>query len=181
MGLFASDARSPHLSAEQLKASRASYPAVPAVCVVTGGTGFVGARLVEMLVERGAKTVRVLDVVPPGPLCWKDPRIEYTVGSICDEQIVAKVVDGADCVWHMAAAVGPFHPTDLYKQVNYEGVLGLIEACRAKGCRRIVRITGKGEDPKGFFSVLLNLLGSMAKAWNYEGECVPTPAAPAPA
>ena len=138
MGLFASDARSPHLSAEQLKASRASYPAVPAVCVVTGGTGFVGARLVEMLVERGAKTVRVLDVVPPGPLCWKDPRIEYTVGSICDEQIVAKVVDGADCVWHMAAAVGPFHPTDLYKQVNYEGTKTIVNACRAKKVRKIV-------------------------------------------
>ena len=33
--------------------------------LITGGTGFVGARLVEMLVERGAQEVRVLDVVPP--------------------------------------------------------------------------------------------------------------------
>jgi len=34
-----------------------SHPAVPKVCVVTGGTGFVGLRLVEMLVERGAQKV----------------------------------------------------------------------------------------------------------------------------
>ena len=132
------DARSPHLSAEQLKASRQKFPPVPAVCVVTGGTGFVGSRLVEMLVERGAKKVRVLDVVPPGPLCWQDPRIEYTVGSICDAELVAKVVDGTDCVWHMAAAVGPFHPKPLYRQVNYEGTMTVVAACRAKGVHKIV-------------------------------------------
>ena len=57
------------------------------------------------------------------------------------------------------------------KQVNYQGVINLIEACKAsKSCQRIVRITGKGEDPTGIFSVLINMLGSMAKAWNYEGE-----------
>lgn len=57
------------------------------------------------------------------------------------------------------------------KQVNYQGVLNLIQACQASpNCKRIVRITGKGEDPTGFFSVLINLLGSMAKAWNYQGE-----------
>ena len=33
--------------------------------LVTGSSGFVGARLVEMLLERGAKRVVCLDVVPP--------------------------------------------------------------------------------------------------------------------
>ena len=59
-------ALSPHLSPLQQATSRkGGHPPVPALCAVTGGTGFVGARLVEMLVERGAKKVRVLDVVPP--------------------------------------------------------------------------------------------------------------------
>ena len=52
---FAVNMLSPHLSPVQLAAARQKYPPVPAVCAVTGGTGFVGARLVEMLVERGAK------------------------------------------------------------------------------------------------------------------------------
>jgi len=58
------------------------------------------------------------------------------------------------------------------KQVNYQGVVNLIQACQASQskCKRIVRITGFGEDPKGFFTILINLLGSMAKAWNYQGE-----------
>ena len=106
--------RSPHLSQVQIEASKKKQPPVPAVCAVTGGTGFVGARLVEMLVERGAKKVKVLDIVPPPSHAWQHPSIEYIVGSICDEAAVAKLVEGAGCVWHMAAAVGPFHPRQLY-------------------------------------------------------------------
>ena len=77
---------SPHLSSLQLKTMNGAknLPPVPANCVVTGGTGFVGARLVEMLVERGAKSVRCLDIVPPPPNAWRDPRITYVVGDICD-------------------------------------------------------------------------------------------------
>ena len=59
------------------------------------------------------------------------------------------------------------------KQVNYQGVCNLIQACEestSSCCKRIVRITGKGENPTSFFSVLINLLGSFAKAWNYQGE-----------
>lgn len=56
------------------------------------------------------------------------------------------------------------------KQVNYQGVKNIIAAAQSSSCKRIVRITGKGEDPFSFFTVLINLFGSMAKAWNYEGE-----------
>jgi len=55
------------------------------------------------------------------------------------------------------------------KQVNYQGVKNIIDAARKQECRRIIRITGKGEDPFSVFSILINLFGSMAKAWNYEG------------
>lgn len=58
------------------------------------------------------------------------------------------------------------------KQVNYQGVVNLLQACRDSKCRRIVRITGKGENPTSFISILINTLGSMAKAWNYQGEQV---------
>ena len=105
---------------------------------MTGGTGFVGARLVEMLVERGAQEVRVLDVVPPPETAWRHKRVRYVVGDICSEETVAKFVAGADCVWHNAAAVGPFHPRALYFEVNYQGTLNVIRACRAAGVRKIV-------------------------------------------
>jgi len=134
-----SSVRSPHLSKLQLDVStNAKHPPVPAVCAVTGGTGFVGARLVEMLIERGAKLVRCLDIVPPPPGAWRDPRIEYIVGDICDADAVSRLVTGADCVWHNAAAVGPFHPYELYFRVNYEGTLVVLRACKEAGVKKIV-------------------------------------------
>ena len=41
-------------------------------------------------------------------------------------------------VWHNAAAVGPFHPRDLYFKVNYEGTLVVIRACKEAGVKKIV-------------------------------------------
>ena len=53
------------------------------------------------------------------------------------------------------------------KQVNYAGVANLIDAARASdSCKRIVRITGKGETPWSIPSILINGLGSMAKAYS---------------
>lgn len=111
---------------------------VPRVCVVTGGTGFVGQRLVEMLVERGAERVISFDVVPPKDTFWRDPRIEYMVGDIADKEAVNRACAGADCVWHIAAAVGPFHPRELYMRVNYEGTLNVLAACKQQKVPKLV-------------------------------------------
>ena len=48
---------------------------VPGACCVTGGAGLVGRRLVEMLLERGARRVVAFDVAPK-PADWDD-AIEY--------------------------------------------------------------------------------------------------------
>lgn len=50
---------------------------VPANCVVTGGSGFVGQRLVEMLVERGAKRVVSFDVLPTPKGASERPEVWY--------------------------------------------------------------------------------------------------------
>jgi len=117
---------------------RGGYPPVPANCVVTGGSGFVGQRLVEMLVERGAKRVVSFDVAPRPPDAWDHPAIEYVVGDLRDKQAVIEACKGADCVWHNGAAVGPYHPPKLYDEVNYHGTINVVEACRAVGCAKIV-------------------------------------------
>lgn len=117
---------------------RGGYPQVPDNCVVTGGTGFVGQRLVEMLVERGAKRVVSFDIVPKPADAWEHPAIEYVQGDLRDKAAVLDACKGADCVWHNGAAVGPYHPKKLYEEVNYEGTLNVIEACKKVGCKKIV-------------------------------------------
>eukprot|EP00567_Pseudictyota_dubia_P008321 CAMPEP_0197436838 /NCGR_PEP_ID=MMETSP1175-20131217/4209_1 /TAXON_ID=1003142 /ORGANISM="Triceratium dubium, Strain CCMP147" /LENGTH=417 /DNA_ID=CAMNT_0042966221 /DNA_START=99 /DNA_END=1352 /DNA_ORIENTATION=- len=115
-----------------------NYPPVPKTCVVTGGTGFVGLRLVEMLVERGASKVISFDVVPPPASAWRHPAIEWRIGDITNRDDVFDLVKDADCVWHNAAAVGPFHPKKLYEKVNYQGTINVIDACKAAKVNKIV-------------------------------------------
>ena len=111
---------------------------VPDNCVVIGGTGFVGRRLVEMLVERGAKRVVSFDIVPPPEDSVKSDRIQYEIGDIRDAKKVAQVCEGAECVWHIAACVGPYHPKQLYFDLNYQGTLNVLEACRRNKINKLV-------------------------------------------
>eukprot|EP00953_Heterococcus_sp_UTEX-ZZ885_P031278 16428-Heterococcus_DN1.PRE.2 len=52
----------------------------------------------------------------------------------CTDQYRADAVDkaceGADCVWHVAALVGPFHARHMYTAVNYDGSINVLNACR---------------------------------------------------
>ena len=131
---------SPFLSPVQRAAALKSYPPVPAHCVVIGGTGFTGQRVVEMLVERGAKKVVSMDIVPPSKLkhIWTHPAIEYQIGDVTNIAEVEKAVAGADCVWHLAAAVGPFHPHKIYEKVNYQGTVNVINACKKHKVPKLV-------------------------------------------
>ena len=130
--------QSPLGPSRPLQAASSEPAPVPNVCVVTGGTGFVGQRLVEMLVERGAKKVISLDIVPPPKDAWQHPAIDWRVCDVTDKEGVSAAIKGADCVWHNAAAVGPFHPTPLYTRVNYEGTLNVLDACRKHGVPKLV-------------------------------------------
>jgi len=132
------------------------YGPVPKKCVVTGGLGFVGQRLVETLVERGAEKVVSFDIVPPPANVCKSPAVEYVTGDLCDLEAVTKAFEGAECVWHNAAAVGPFLPKHMYHAINVVGTQNVIEACKAQGVKKVVfsatpssRFTAAADDIDG--------------------------------
>ena len=93
-----------------------------------------------MLVELGASKVISFDVVPPPKDAWHHPNIEWRVGYITDKQAVDELLSTPNigCVWHNAAAVGPFHPKPLYYKVNYEGTQNIIESAKKYGINKIV-------------------------------------------
>jgi UDP-glucose 4-epimerase len=83
---------------------------MPQNSLVTGGAGFIGSHLVEALLERGDR-VTVLDDLSTGRLTNVDAlgahdRFRFVRGSILDELIVDELVQEADAVVHLAAAVG---------------------------------------------------------------------------
>lgn len=78
--------------------------------LITGGAGFVGSHLSEALLERGDE-VSVLDNLSTGSIdnithLKTHPKFRYTIGAVENEPLLAEMIDGADVVVHLAAAVG---------------------------------------------------------------------------
>ncbi|GMH89170.1 hypothetical protein TrVE_jg3131 [Triparma verrucosa] len=134
-------------------------------CMVTGSSGLVGGRLVEMLFERGAKSVtafdlkpaddglksRVTDAIKAGRVSGK---VTWVVGDLTKPQEVSDACKDVDTIYHIAALVGPFYPTPLYHAVNYTGTLNVIEGAKLHKVRKIVMSSSPstrftGEDIEG--------------------------------
>ncbi len=78
--------------------------------LITGGAGFVGSHLAEALLARGDE-VFVLDNLSTGSIdnvlhLKANPAFHYTIDSVTNEPVLAELVDRADIVIHLAAAVG---------------------------------------------------------------------------
>ena len=78
--------------------------------LITGGAGFIGSHLCERLLERGDR-VHVLDDLSTGSMenirhLRGHDRFEYTIDTAANSRLVAELVDEADVVFHLAAAVG---------------------------------------------------------------------------
>jgi len=78
--------------------------------LITGGGGFIGSHLADALVARGDE-VLVIDDFSTGQLenlehLLEAPRFELVQGSILDAELVSEHVASAECVYHLASAVG---------------------------------------------------------------------------
>ncbi len=76
-----------------------------AVCLVTGGAGFIGSHLTEALAAAG-HAVRVLDNLSTGSrdnLAAVRDRIQFLEGDVTDPDDVHVAVRGAELVFHQAA------------------------------------------------------------------------------
>jgi UDP-glucose 4-epimerase len=78
--------------------------------LITGGAGFVGSHLSEAFLERGDE-VAILDNLSTGSIdniahLKTHPRFRYTIDAVENEPLLAELIDSADVVVHLAAAVG---------------------------------------------------------------------------
>ncbi|HOK76439.1 MAG TPA: SDR family oxidoreductase [Verrucomicrobiota bacterium] len=113
--------------------------------LVTGGAGFIGSHIAEALCRRG-HWVRVLDNLTTGNLQnlgWRQPgdEINFVEGDIRDMELVTRVVQGCDVVFHEAAVASV--PRSVEDPVgtndhNLNGTLIVLTAAREARVRRFV-------------------------------------------
>jgi nucleoside-diphosphate-sugar epimerase len=115
----------------------------PDLIAITGGTGFVGQAMIDCAEGKGI-TLRSLARRVPA-----DRRsVEWVGGHLADRAALAKLVNGADAMIHVAGQVRARDPRE-FDAANVTGTLNVIDAARDAGVRRFVFVSSlAAREPK---------------------------------
>jgi UDP-glucose 4-epimerase len=110
--------------------------------LVTGGAGFVGSHLVDLLVKRGAEVV-VIDDLRQGHRAAIPRGVQLVVGNVSDAELTDDILSRGpwDGVFHFAALslVGESMSQPMrYFRENATGGIALIDSCIRHGVKRFI-------------------------------------------
>lgn len=110
--------------------------------LVTGGAGFIGSHIVDVLLSKGF-SVSVLDNLSTGKMENLDPRANFYHGELDDEKLLEQIMERErpEVVIHQAAQASVPRSVDnpVYDAgVNVVGSIKLLEACRKGGVRKVI-------------------------------------------
>jgi UDP-glucose 4-epimerase len=146
--------------------------------LVTGGAGFIGSHLVDLLLQNGDE-VTALDDLSTGRYrnvrhLLDNPDFHFVEGSVLDMQVLEPEVSRADAIYHLAAAVGVQLIVDRPLQsmiTNIKGTENVLEAAEKNRVKILVASTSEiyGKSQNGPFKEEDDrLLGSPRKLrWSY--------------
>ena len=103
--------------------------------LVTGGGGFVGGYIIDLLLQRGY-AVRSFGRSPQPNL--KAKGVEIVRGDLSNMENVRTACQDVDAVFHVAAKAGVWGSWESYYNANVIGTRNVVEACQAEGIGRLV-------------------------------------------
>ena len=106
---------------------------------VTGGSGFIGGRLIERLRADGHE-VRALARSEDAAARVRAHGAEPVPGDLADAAAIS--AGATDCQWafHAAAALGDWGEREEFERVNVDGTRTTVEACAQAGVKRFVHV-----------------------------------------
>src|SRR6185369_12511195 len=116
---------------------------MPLTALVTGGAGFIGSHIAAALMAGGAR-VRVLDDLSTGHRENLDEiggDVDFIEGSVADEALLDKALDGVELVFHEAAIPSVPRSVEAPRQTHVasvDGTFSLLVAARDHNVRRVV-------------------------------------------
>jgi dihydroflavonol-4-reductase len=113
--------------------------------LITGAGGFIGSHLVDSQLAQGYDVRAVdlhLDLLQHQSA---NPHLEALHGDITDENLLKKLVEGIEVVYHLASAHLDVSLSDEhYRRVNVGATLSLLEAAQQAGVKRFVHCSSVG-------------------------------------
>ncbi len=113
--------------------------------LVTGGAGFIGSHLCELLLARGHDVVAIDSLIAgreANLATFGDhPRFRFVKADVNDAAAMGEAIAGVDWVFHLAGLadiVPSIENPALYFRNNVQGTLAALEASRAAGVARFI-------------------------------------------
>lgn len=113
--------------------------------VVTGGAGFIGSHLTDLLLSRGHKVIAI-DNLCSGRMrnlqeASKNPNFEFCQADIRDKNSIGTLFEDIDWVFHLAALADVVPSIEMpkeYFETNVVGTFNVLEAAKKAGARRFI-------------------------------------------
>src|SRR5918994_3333426 len=106
--------------------------------VITGGSGYIGSRLVDLLARReDTERIVICDLAPPAAY---RPKTSFERVDVRDRDAVRAVLErsGADALIHLAFILNPSHDEHLMYDVDVNGTHNVLEAAAAAGTGQVL-------------------------------------------
>ncbi len=103
--------------------------------LVTGGGGFLGGAIIDMLLARRVEVRSFArgaypDLVSKG--------VDVRRGDLADQRAVASAIEGCEAVFHVAAKAGVYGPAAEFHSANVTGTENVLAGCATHGVSRLV-------------------------------------------
>ena len=118
--------------------------------LITGGAGFIGSHLCDVLLGRG-HSVMILDDLSTGSMSNVEqhldtPDFTLAIDTVLDEMVLDRLVSECDVIYHLAAAVGvqlivqkPLHTI----RTNVEGTTHVLNMAQRYGKKVVIASTSE--------------------------------------
>lgn len=121
--------------------------------LVTGGTGFVGKRLIRHLVDTGHQVRTLLRPSPTSPSLPRGVPVEVAVSSLKDDRSLRSAMKDVDVIYHLVGTERSGSRADL-SGVDVEGSRMIAEVAARAGVQRVFFMSHLGADRASAYPVL---------------------------